>query len=73
MGKSAGKLGPVVDFHLGYNVRQMTSAKTDDKKRTTQVHNGKYGIYARKNFVKEVNKLEEARPAIDAIIKENKK
>ena len=71
MSKS-GKKGKVLETHMGYNVRQMTKSKTDEKtKKAIEVHTGKYGIYAGKKLIKEIPKQSEVKAIIDSLVEES--
>jgi nitrite reductase/ring-hydroxylating ferredoxin subunit len=64
--------GKVLETHKGYNVRQMTKSKVDEKtKIASDVHTGKFGIYAGKKLIKEISKQVEAKPIIDALVEES--
>jgi len=71
MGKPKNKMGPACDKYKGYTVRHMVMSKTNEKKEVQMVHNGKFGIYAGKNLLREVDKRPDVRPTIDAIIADN--
>jgi hypothetical protein len=69
MGKTNSILGKAVGNHLGYTVRMMVGTKTDEKtKKTYKVHNGKFGIYAGKNKVEEINKASDAPERVSKIV-----
>jgi len=73
MGKMNSQLGKSVAHHMGYNVRQMVTKKTNDKiKQTVKPHTGMYGIYAGKNKVDEAKNIVDAVAKIDKIIAEKK-
>ena len=74
MGKvKSNRLGKAIGQHLGYTIRHMVNSKTDEKtKRTFQLHNGKFGIYAGKQKVDEVPSKSEALVRINAIVQQKK-
>lgn len=74
MGKTKTKLyGTPVAKHQGYNIRMMVTNKTDDKtKKTVQLHNGKFGVFAGKKNLKEVSSVEEGMNEINRLVKSKK-
>jgi hypothetical protein len=73
MGKTNSVLGKSVVHHLGYNVRMMVVPKADEKlKRTFKLHTGKFGIYAGKNKIEEVDSVADAMTKINKIVSEKK-
>ena len=73
MGRDRKVTGKVVKSHLGYNIRQMVTKKTDEKtKQSTKIPTGRYGVYAGKKSIADFPKVEEAVAHIDEM-KTNKK
>lgn len=71
MGKKNNALGKAVDNQQGYTVRMMVGTKTDEKtKKTYKIHNGKFGIYAGKNKIDEVDDIDEALIRINKLVSE---
>lgn len=71
MGKPTKSLGRAVGNSLGYTIRMMVGTKTDEKTKVThQIHNGKFGIYAGKNKVEEVDSVPKAMERIGKIVSE---
>jgi len=72
MGKNTKTLGKAVEKSFGYTIRMMCGKKTDEKaKKTTLIHNGKFGIYAGKNLKEEVKSVPDAMEKIKKIVNKN--
>lgn len=72
MGKKT-KLGKIVLNHKGYSIRHITKSKTDEKtKKVTQLHTGKFGIYAGKKLLLDgIHQPKDGIPFIEKEIRDN--
>jgi hypothetical protein len=61
MGRDRKVIGKVVKSHLGYNIRQMVTKKTDEKTKVSlKTPTGRFGVYAGKKSLADFPKVEDA-------------